>query len=69
MLLYTLLEAASRYRALKVNQYSVQRKYPSWKEDLSQICFIDFSHKQLKILYVELLRVVKPLYIADSPGL
>ena len=35
MLLYALLEAASRYRALNCNQYSAQRKYPSCKEDFA----------------------------------
>ena len=36
MVLYALLESVSRYPALDRNLYSAQRKYPSWKEDLSQ---------------------------------
>ena len=43
MLLYALLEATILYRALDGNQYSDQRKYPSWKEDLSQTLFYEFQ--------------------------
>ena len=43
MLLYALLEAASRYGALDCNQYCAQRKYPSYKE------FGIYPHKESTI--------------------